>query len=347
MRIGVFGQDDKQEAFKILKQVKEDHLNKYFVFIDEFQDLFEWKKFFTDLYELDNVKVIATGSISAMSEGVAHTEGGRFSFIVMHPLSFVEFLNINDKIGETKMHEYFNEYAKMGSYPEQDFNISIYDYRKQVSENIIEKTKNIETLKKFQIESASNVNSILMYIIENVGQTLSGNSISTNLSIHNATVLKVIDYLKKAFLIYEVANSKEGKGKAALHNKKYYLEDHTFYLFVKQSEFRDLDPNFKSFVFENIIFNQIRANFDRYETEVRFELDKESQLDIDLVTINNDQKTYFEIKCSESIDSLSDNQKTFSKKHKLNVIYLGETKKINEVQFINYIQFCRGVKTWI
>lgn len=347
LRIGIFGQDDFKEALAIINTVKDNPNNKYFVFIDEFQDLKDWNKFLKDLYEFENVKVIATGSISAMTEGVAHTEGGRFSYIHIHPLSFNEFLKIHNKLGESRMAEHFNEYAKMGSYPDQDFNIDINDYRKQVSENIIEKSKNSQTLKNFKIENPQQVNNVLMYLIENVGQTISDHSIPAKLGIHKDTVLKIVDYLKKSFLIYEVANSKENKGRAAQNNKKYYLEDHTFYLFTKQSEFQDLDETYKSFVFENIIFNQIRSKFDRYEVEIRFEIDKANAIDLDLVTLRHDKKKFFEIKYSKEVTSLSKNQKAFAEKNELNVIYLGETKKIDSVQFINYIEFCKEVEKWI
>lgn len=347
LRIGIFGQDDSEEALKIIEILKKDKISNYLIFIDEFQDLKDWNKFLKDVYEYNNVKVIATGSISAMTEGVAHTEGGRFSYVQMHPLSFTEFLEINGRVGELRMESHFNEYAKMGSYPDQDFNISINDYRKQISENIIEKTKNSQTLKNFKIDNPQQVNSILMYIIENVGETMSDNSISQKLGIHKDTVLKIIDYLKKSFIIYEVANAKENKGRAAQNNKKYYLEDHTFYLFTKQSEFKDLAESLKAHVFENIIFNQIRSKFDRYEVEMRFEIDKISNIDLDLVILKNDKKKFFEIKYSKDVNSLSNHQKSFTNNNDLNVIYLGETKLIGRIQYINYIEFCREVTKWI
>ena len=342
--VGIFGQDDKQVALDYLEVVKNSPSKTFLLIIDEFQDLVDWDKYFKTLHLLENVKVIATGSISANKEMIQNTEGGRFGYVYMNTLSFNQFKNIYHGIGLSDS-EYFIKFASMGSYPEQEFNENITEYKKQVNDNIIEKIKSSKLLKEAGIDNPQHVNNILLFMIENIGNTTSNNSISKKLSIDVRTVSKIISYLKQTFILYEVANSFQSKGKAAQNNVKYYLTDHTFYLFVKQSEYHKL-PNskFKDMLFENIIFNEVRKEYSKHEVEIRFE--KKNKADIDMTLTKNDKKKYFEIKNTEN-KTVTKEQKIFSENNKLSVIYKGETKQINGIDYINYIEFIKDVKKWI
>lgn len=343
--VGFFGQNDTKLAGEILKMVSDNPNKRYLILMDEFQDFVDWDKFFKTLHLYNNVKVIATGSISANLELVNNTEGGRFEYIEMQTLSFNEFKKIQTGGIGLNDEELFSKFATFGSYPDQEFTYEIFDYKKQVSENIIEKIKNISLLKRANIEDVQYVNNVLLYLIENIGQTISENSISTKLQIDVRIVKKILSYLKMTFIIYEVANSKQDKGRAAQSNKKYYLNDHTFYLFVKQSSYSELQSEYKNFLFENIIINEVKKRFTKYEVETRFEIDKKNNIDFDLVILKNDNKKYFEIKNSKSQNSLSKSQLKSEKS--INVIYLGETINKNGIQYINYLEFIKEVEKWI
>lgn len=343
IKVGIFGQDDHQNITDIFNLIKANPKNKYALFIDEFQDYKEWSRLFFSLYDFENVKVLATGSVSAMVDGVRITEGGRFRYITMHPLSYKEFTEIsNTVIGDDS----FNKYATTGSYPDQEYTDNLIKYKEQVFENIIEKIKNQRLLEVYRIESSQTVTAILLYIIENIGQTISINSVSEKLGVKEVVVEKIINYLKQTFIIYEIANSFLGKGKAAMNNRKYYLTDHTFYLFVKQSMFTDITTEYADSIFENIIFNNIRSSFERREVEIRFEIDKKSKIDYDLVIIKDDKKHYFEIKNS-LYGELSKNQASTISTIGGSIVYLGPTIIRKDVQYINYIDFILDVKKWV
>lgn len=343
IKVGIFGQDDHQNITDIFNLIKANPKNKYALFIDEFQDYKEWSRLFFSLYDFENVKVLATGSVSAMVDGVRITEGGRFRYITMYPFSYKEFTEIsNNTIGDDS----FNKYATTGSYPDQEYTDNLIKYKEQVFENIIEKIKNQRLLEVYRIESSQTVTAILLYIIENIGQTISINSVSEKLGVKEVVVEKIINYLKQTFIIYEIANSFLGKGKAAMNNRKYYLTDHTFYLFVKQSIFTDITTEYADSIFENIIFNNIRSSFERREVEIRFEIDKKSKIDYDLVIIKDDKKHYFEIKNS-LYGELSKNQASTISTIGGSIVYLGPTIIRKDVQYINYIDFILDVKKWV
>lgn len=344
VKVGFFGQNDNEVLTEFFNKVKDNPQTKFMLFIDEFQDYADWDKLFFSLYDFENVKVLATGSISAsLIDGVKNSQGGRYRYIYMLPLSYNEYITINEKRGRSD-DEIFDEYATFGSYPDQEFTGEIAEYRELVYDNIIEKIISQTNLKRFVIEDAGQVKSILLHLVECVGQPLSLNSVSTKLKINIKTVEKIINFLKQSFVIYEIGNSEQSKGKAAVNNRKYYLTDHTFYLFTKQTRFGQLDNKSKGFVFENIIFNQIRHSYNRFEVEIRF--NKSQTEDIDMVIQKDDKNRYFEIKCSEE-RILSPNQKEFFKKNKGSVIYMGKTEIIDNIQYINYIEFIKEVKKWI
>ena len=343
--VGIFGQDDSAEALTIMNIIKSEPNTEFFLTVDEFQDLKDWEKFFKTLHSFKNVKVVASGSISANMDLVDNTEGGRFTYIQMLPLMFEEFKTIralNDiAVSDEKA---FNEYATTGSYPDQEFNFNLTEYKKQVSANIVEKIKNATLLKAAGISSPDHVNTVLLYLIENIGQTTNPHNISKKLLIDIRTIQKILSYLKQTFIIYEISNSIKKAGKAAADNTKYYLTDHTFYLFVKSVKFSDVKTPYSDFIFENIIFNSVRSKKDRYEAFLRFH--KTKTADIDMVIQISDVDHYYEIKNSLQ-GKPSKQQLEFSKTNKLNIIHKGDTT-INEeehgINYINYIEFIEGDK---
>ena len=345
-----FGQNNDQKALALLKKFKNNINNQYLLLVDEFQELKDWNKFFWNIHKLKNVKLIATGSISANIDMVQETEGGRYVYIDITPLSFIEYKIINrDYLIGNNNDDVFYKYATMGSYPGQEFSENINAYKRQVTHNIIEKIKNYNLLERSGIKDSQNVTSILLYIIENIGNTMSINSISHKLQINNRTTNKIINYLKTTFIIYEINNDISSKGKAAAFNRKFYLTDHTFYLYIHQNEYKKVNPKYRSFLFENIVINQLKSTYERQEVDIRFLLSKakNKSVDIDLVIKKNGKKKYFEIKDSINIESLTKDQKHFANKDNLNVIYLGKTKKIDNKQYINTIDFFKEIKKWI
>lgn len=346
-----FGIDISSEAKKILDKARSAK-KPTLILIDEFQEIEGWSDLLFQLYKLkDYVKVLTSGSVSANIDLNNQTEGGRFTYFNITPLSYREYKDMGDEsrklFGDDEL---FDRYATMGSYPDQEFNENIIAYKRMVTYNVLEKTRDSSLLKRASIDDPQQVASVFRWIIENIGDTHSTNSISKSLGINSRTVDKIINYLKCTYLIYEINNEILGAGRGSQINRKFYLVDHSFYLYLNKNKYESIDDDlFKNHIFENIIINQVRAVYDRSETEIKFLIKKGTTseiVDIDMIT-NNGEVKYFEIKNTNKSDSLSKGQKAFALENKLHVIYLGETKEQNGIQYINYIEFIKGVKKWI
>ena len=350
----IFGVDDDKAMEGIINKIEQNKDKKYLLGFDEFQDYEKWNQFFKTIYDkYKNVKIIATGSVSHNTTATNNTEGGRYRIITLPTLSFEEYKTIHQKLPiSNKEMDYFWEYATMGSYPSQDWTTSKHEYKKQITFNIIEKIKDARLLEKAKIEKSKYVDSILRYLIENIGKNLSPTGISETLHISKEIVLKILEYLKDNHIIYEINNTVSYKGRSAALNNKIYLTDHTFYLFsssIDLKEMKNQDENKAGFIFENIVANEIRRRINRYESMLYFLLDKKNKKikDIDFVIEKEGKTHYFEAKLSESKNSLSDKQLLFTKNNKLNIIYLGEDITIDNKNYINIITFLKGEEKWI
>ena len=345
-----FGNDDGKFLTELFNKLKEEKKETLLAF-DEFQEYEEWNKFFKSVYDLlPHVKIIATGSVSHNTTTTDNTEGGRYKIISMPTLSFDEYIKIFGKLDIDLINEdNFNEYASVGSYPTQDWAVSgIGEYKRQVSINIVEKIKDNKLLSRYKISKDSNVDSILRYFVENVGQTISIYAIAKKTGIQKETTKKVVEYLKDNHIIYRINNSVKGETKGTKLDSKYYLSDHTFYLFANEDYFKELEDTYKSFIFENIIFNEMRRRKDKYSRHLHFYKAKNGNAmhDIDLAYGKTNTK-YAEVKHSHSIDCLSNGQNDFAKDNKLNIIYLGESKVMGNKNYINIIEFLKEKETWI
>lgn len=346
-----FGNDDDKFLKDLFEQLKTNESETLLAF-DEFQEYEDWNKFFKSVYDfLPHVKIVATGSVSHNTTTTDNTEGGRYKIITMPTLSFDEYMKIFKKLDINKINEAnFNEYASNGSYPAQDWVMSgLAEYKKQVSINIVEKIKDNKLLRRYKISKDGNVDSVLRYFIENVGQTISIYAISKGTGVQKETVTKIVEYLKDNHIIYRINNSAKGDSKGTSLDSKYYLGDHTFYLFAHEVSFNNLEDTYKSFIFENIIFNEMRRRKDKYSRHLFFykkTKSKEITHDIDLAFGDANTK-YVEVKHSHSVSCLTAGQKDFAKKNQLNIIYLGESKRIENKNYINVVEFLKGRETWI
>lgn len=334
-----FGHNDEQYLLDLLEKLrntKEPHLLAF----DEFQDFPDWNRFFKTIFDTcEHVKIIATGSVSHNTTATNNTEGGRYKIITMHTLSLNEYRTIyNDELKGMSDYEVFNKYSTMGSYPDKTWSVDgISSYKKQIDYNIIEKITESKLLDRYSIGKGEHVDSILKYIIQNVGGSTSYYKISKHTGINQLLVGKIIAYLIDNHIIYKFENLIKGFGKSSALDTKYYLNDSSFYLFNKAREFDNLESHQKSMVFENIIINHIKRMRDRGHEQLGFYYQK-NKVEID-VMLDDGHEHYYEIKYTDSIKSLSGSQSIFARENELNVIYLGKTKRHNGVNYINAIEF--------
>lgn len=268
----------------VIKKIKNN--NKYYVFLDEVQNVPDFQKAVDGLYIKKNIDLYITGSNAYLLSGeLATLLSGRYIEIKMLPLSFKEYMIAMNHDSN------FLEYMKNGGLPG---NISIL---KTIPNEIDTYFDGIfSTIVYKDIMSRNNINnklvleSILKFIFDSIGSSISTKKISDTLtskglSISNHTVENYIEAFLESYLIYKVERF-DVKGKNLLaRDYKYYVVDtglRSFFLGKKA----DSDMGH---ILENIVYLELlRRGYKVYVGKV-------DDLEIDFVAVNRDGIKYYQV----------------------------------------------------
>lgn len=263
-----------------------------YLFLDEIQETTGWEKAVNDLFENADVDIYVTGSNSKlMSSEISTYLTGRYITIPVYTLSFKEYLCFKQKT-EADPRPIFDEYLQFGGFP--IIGISHFDTRSayQVAEGIYASVITRDISKRHKIRNKELFDRVVQYIIENVGQTFSANSISKFLKSENRSlsVESIYNYLKwlaEAFIIYPCRRY-DMQGKAVLKTQeKYYLSD----ISIKYSKM-GFDRKMIPAMLENIVFLEMKRR--GYEVYVG----KNNTKEIDFIGTLRDEKIYVQV-CME------------------------------------------------
>ena len=280
--------NDYKDFYNYIKE-RIDNKNKYYIFLDEVQNIDGWEKAVDSLYIKKNLDVYITGSNAYLLSGeLATLLSGRYIEIKMLPLSFKEYITVFDNNNYNKL---FLDYMKNGGMPG---NINII---KTIPNELDKYLDGIfSTIVYKDIMARNNINdkmlleSILKFIFDSIGSSISTKKISDTLtskgmSTSNHTVEKYITSFIESFLIYK-AERFDVKGKNLLaRDYKYYAVDSGLrsYLLGKKS---DSDMGH---ILENIVYLELKRR--GYEVYVG----KVDDLEIDFVAQNRDGLKYYQV----------------------------------------------------
>ncbi|MCM1276807.1 MAG: ATP-binding protein, partial [Lachnospiraceae bacterium] len=108
------GMTDK-DMYRAIKEKMTDD-DKYYILLDEVQEIYGWEKAVNSLLENANTDICVTGSNSKlMSSEISTYLSGRYISIPVFTLSFTEYIDFKKANGSTK--ELLNEYIRMGGFP--------------------------------------------------------------------------------------------------------------------------------------------------------------------------------------------------------------------------------------
>lgn len=265
---------------------------KYYVFLDEVQNVKDFQKAVDSLYIKKNVDVYITGSNAYLLSGeLATLLSGRYIEIKMLPLSFKEYISaFQDK----NYQQLFLDYMRNGGMP------GCIDILKS-SPNEVDKYLDgiFSTVVYKDIMARNNITdkllleNILKFIFDSIGSPISTKKISDTLTskgvpISNHTVEKYISAFLESFLIYR-AERFDVKGKNLLvRDYKYYTVDMGLrsYLLGKKAN-SDMGH-----ILENIVYLELlRRGFKVYVGKV-------DDLEVDFVAENRDGLRYFQVALS-------------------------------------------------
>ena len=281
------------ETYKDLYKYIKDRLNKNkknYVFIDEVQNVDKFQKAVDGLYINKNVDLYITGSNAYLLSGeLATLISGRYIEIKMLPLSFKEYLSAFDS--NVDKQEKLLDYMRYGSLPQtvellKTAPDATYDYIDGVFSTILYK----DLMMRKKINNKLLLESIIKYILNNIGSPISTKKISDTLTsmnraTSNHTVENYISALLEAYLIYKVDRF-DVKGKETLSSGyKYYVVDTGF----RENLLGKKASQDMGHTLENIVYLELlRRGYKVYTGKV-------DDLEIDFVAENTNGLEYYQV----------------------------------------------------
>jgi len=205
---------------------------KTYLFLDEVQEIKGWEKVVNSLVSDFDVDLYVTGSNSRMmSSEISTYLTGRYIAFRIFTLSFSEYLMFKEKydtVGEPKSE--LAEYVRLGGFPATHLQKYSQDEIYTIVRDIYNSTIFSDIVKRNQVRKIDQLERVVKYTFQNVGNTFSAKSISDYLkserrTLDNETVYSYLEKLEKAYLLHRCSRY-DLQGKEILKTQeKFYLAD--------------------------------------------------------------------------------------------------------------------------
>lgn len=331
--------DDCYTAKDMYNDIKKEMINdnKYYLLLDEVQEIDGWEKAINSLLEDTNADIYVTGSNSKlMSSEISTYLTGRYVLIPIYPLSFKEYLDFKSSSAKSEK-ELLNEYIKFGGFPI----VALGNYDEQSAYQIVEGIYNSvitsDITKRHNIVNFDLFNRVVKFIIENVGKTFSANSIVKFLkgegrALSVESIYNYLEWLEKAFVIYRCRRY-DLQGKSVLKTQeKFYLADQSLKYCIM-----GFNPKSIASMLENIVYFELKRR--GYEVYIG----KLGTKEIDFVAIKRDERVYVQVcrTLPENSDREIGNLLAIKDQYPKYVVTLDElsTGNVNGVKIIHLFDF--------
>ncbi|MFR7720904.1 MAG: ATP-binding protein [Hominilimicola sp.] len=331
--------DDCYTAKDMYNDIKKEMINdnKYYLLLDEVQEIDGWEKAINSLLEDTNADIYVTGSNSKlMSSEISTYLTGRYVLIPVYPLSFKEYLDFKSSSTKSEK-ELLNEYIKFCGFPI----VALGNYDEQSAYQIVEGIYNSvitsDITKRHNIVNFDLFNRVVKFIIENVGKTFSANSIvkflkSEGRALSVESIYNYLEWLEKAFVIYRCRRY-DLQGKSVLKTQeKFYLADQSLKYCIM-----GFNPKSIASMLENIVYFELKRR--GYEVYIG----KLGTKEIDFVAIKRDERIYVQVcrTLPENSDREIGNLLAIKDQYPKYVVTLDElsTGNVNGVKIIHLFDF--------
>ena len=284
-----------------------------FVFIDEVQMCNGFEKAINGLHVTEKFDIYITGSNSQLLSGeLATLISGRYISINMLPFSFKELIQYYDEmhenIDEIKL---FEQYLSYGGFP------GLLNYENEEKEKYLYDLYSTivlnDILYKNKVKDLDLLERLMEFMISNIGQLFSANSISKYIKNENRkttphTIINYMDYARNAFIFYQIKRENIKQKRKLLISDKYYLVDSGFYFIFNGSTQRNWGQ-----LLENIVFLElIRQGYS-------ITIGKIQDLEVDFVCRKANQIKYIQV--SQSILDENTRKREFKSLEKISDSY--------------------------
>ncbi len=262
--------------------------NKYYVFLDEIQKVYEFEKGINSLRITNNYSIFITGSNSRMTLLELSTDlSGRYVSFRVNPLSFkeiVELTNTKEKDYEKLLFDIF----KWGGLPQRFLFTNEddkYSYLSSVYDSIILK----DIVERLGIKDITSFNKVLQYMLDTEGREFSRDNVIDYLKkeyheIANDTLYNYLEAFTTTFIMNKVYRY-DVHGKNILKTlNKYYSND----LGIKQIKTNNQESN-HSVALENIVYNDLIGK------DYKVFIGKTKKGEIDFIASKNNQFKYIQV----------------------------------------------------
>lgn len=205
---------------------------KTYFFLDEMQEIKGWEKVVNSLASDFDVDLYVTGSNSRMmSSEISTYLTGRYVSFRIYTLSFAEYLTFKSQyaaVGDPRQE--LANYIRLGGFPAAHLQSYSQDEVYTIVRDIYNSTIFSDIVKRNQVRKIDQLERVVKYTFNNVGNTFSAKSISDYLkaehrSLDNETVYSYLEKLEKAYLLNRCSRY-DLQGKELLKTQeKFYLAD--------------------------------------------------------------------------------------------------------------------------
>lgn len=220
-----------KEMYKELKSRLSPNGRTYF-FLDEMQEISGWEKVVNSLASDFDIDLYVTGSNSRMmSSEISTYLTGRYVAFRIYTLSFAEYLTFKSQYTQVgDPHAELANYIRLGGFPATHLQEYSQDEVYTIVRDIYNSTIFSDIVRRNQVRKVDQLERVVKYTFNNVGNTFSAKSISDYLkaeqrSLDNETVYSYLEKLEKAYLLHRCSRY-DLNGKEILKTQeKFYLAD--------------------------------------------------------------------------------------------------------------------------
>jgi predicted AAA+ superfamily ATPase len=286
-RIVYINLDSKTNRHLLNEDVFYDHLmsktseKRTYFLLDEVQKVVGWERSIDSLLIDADADIYVTGSNAYMlSTELSTYLTGRNVPINMLPLSFREFKELNSHANDEKA---FNEYLSAGSMPviRKDMQKDdVFEIVGAIRSDIIVK----DISRRNKMTDVATLERIVDYLFSEIGNQISGGSISKELKIDNKTADSYLKMIRESLMFYQ-AKRYDLEGRIILTTpSKYYCTD----LGMRNASIGEYSRNLGRSI-ENVVFLELLRRGYNVHTG------KLNDLEIDFVADKGGSREYYQV----------------------------------------------------
>ncbi len=264
---------------------------KTYFFLDEVQEIDGWERAVNSLAADCDVDIYVTGSNSRMmSSEISTYLTGRYISFKVFTLSFVEYLSFKaayDMPDDPKKE--LALYIRSGGFPA----VHLQKYSQEDVYTIVRDIYNSvifsDIVKRNRIRKIDQLERVVKYVFQNIGNTFSAKSISDYLKaehrkIDNETVYNYLESLEKAYLLHRCSRY-DLQGKELLKTQeKFYAADTALRYSVL-----GYNPNSVAAALENVVYLELcRRGYSVYVLKTKTG-------EVDFVAVRQNEKIYVQV----------------------------------------------------